>query len=117
MSRSWQGTEALNFGPHETDAVIVRLLADAGAGFWSEEDGRPAPTWTALSSSPFQENPHLTLDSRLAADRLGWTGVLGWREAVAMTLGWYRKYLAGIPASELMRHDLGLILEPCEVST
>lgn len=93
---------ALNFGPHAAEMVSVGELVAEAARIWGPEQA----AWTDGDGGGFHENPHLTLDSTLAAQSLGWSGVMDWRQSLTLTLTWYRGWLAGTPAGELMAADL-----------
>ncbi len=60
------------------------------------------PTWRA---DPPVDAPHeatlLTLDSSLAADRLGWRPALDLDRALALTVDWYKRWADGADADAL----------------
>jgi CDP-glucose 4,6-dehydratase len=98
---------SLNFGPADRQAVPVATIVEFAAGEWQRLGGTlPAPAWTRSSDMHLAETGELTLDSRLAAEQLGWSSILGWQEAVALTLEWYHQALAGVPADELVVRQL-----------
>ena len=92
---------AWNFGPREGDAVCVGTLADLIVGQW---DGA---RW---ESKPETDAPHeaglLRLDWSKARTRLGWHPGLTIKEAVELTVGWYRA--AAGPASARAMYDLSI---------
>jgi CDP-glucose 4,6-dehydratase len=92
---------AWNFGPHDADAVSVGVLADLIVGQW------PGSRW---ESKPEGDAPHeaglLRLDWRKAGTRLGWHPGLTLKEAVALTVRWYRA-AAGPTAARAM-YDLSV---------
>jgi CDP-glucose 4,6-dehydratase len=97
----------LNFGPADRQAVSVSTLAEFASGEWQRLGGAlPAPAWMRSSDAHLAETGELTLDSRLAAEQLGWSSILGWQEAVALTLEWYHHARAGVPADELVVRQL-----------
>lgn len=99
--------QALNFGPADRQSVSVRELVQFAANEWSRLGGQlPAPTWLEADSPSFHETVELTLDSRLAAKELGWVSALDWRDAVAMTLDWYRSVASGNAADDLVALQL-----------
>jgi len=76
-SRSWPGSPPVGGSPRPRGRL----------GSCSPRRGAPA----------FHETVNLTLDSRLAAKTLGWTSALDWKDAVVLTLQWYRGLAAGTP--------------------
>ena len=94
---------AFNFGPREDDAVPVAALVEAVLGLWG--DGR----WEAVTDTGA---PHeaglLRLDCRRARQRLGWRPVLTLKEAVELTVDWYRAAASMPPAAlhELSRQQI-----------
>jgi CDP-glucose 4,6-dehydratase len=95
--------DALNFGPDATDAAAVELVIAQAAEAWA--DGAEAPSWVCESTG-MHEVEHLTIDSSLAEEQLGWKGVMHWQEAVAMTMRWYRDRATGAPSADLVDRDL-----------
>ncbi|MFH1708614.1 MAG: CDP-glucose 4,6-dehydratase [Planctomycetota bacterium] len=80
---AWQG--AWNFGPgrmqvRSVHEVVDRFLAAWGAGSWTDDSTGTHP----------HETGFLNLDTRKAADRLGWHPVLGLEAAIDHTAAWYR---------------------------
>ena len=97
----------LNFGPADRQSVPVAELTAFAASTWQRLGGDlPDPAWTEASAGSFEETGELTLDSRLAADALGWSSVLDWQTAVTLTLEWYAGERAGEPASALVERQL-----------
>jgi CDP-glucose 4,6-dehydratase len=97
----------LNFGPADMQAVSVAALVEFAAGEWQRLGGTlPEPAWTVSSATHFEETGVLTLDSSLAAERLGWVSVLDWKAAVTLTLEWYNAALHGAPAADLVHRQL-----------
>jgi CDP-glucose 4,6-dehydratase len=92
---------AWNFGPRDDDAVSVGTLADLIVGQW--EGAR----W---ESKPESDAPHeaglLRLDWSKARTRLGWHPALTIKEAVELTVSWYRA--AAGPASERAMYGLSV---------
>jgi len=76
---------AWNFGPRDSDAVPVGVLADLIVGQWE------GAHW---ESTPEDKPPHeaglLRLDWTKARTQLGWHPGLTLKEAVAVTVRWYR---------------------------
>jgi CDP-glucose 4,6-dehydratase len=98
-SRAFAG--AWNFGPRDGDAVSVGTLADLIVGHWE------GAHW---ESTPETGAPHeaglLRLDWSKARTRLGWHPGLTLKEAVELTVAWYRA--AAAPSSERAMYDLGV---------
>ena len=92
---------AWNFGPRDADAVSVATLADLIVGQW--EGAR----W---ESRPEEDAPHeaglLRLDWRKARTQLGWHPGLSLKEAVELTVAWYRSAVG--PISEQGLYDLSV---------
>ena len=92
---------AWNFGPRDGDAVSVGTLADLIVGHWE------GAHW---ESTPETGAPHeaglLRLDWSKARTRLGWHPGLTLKEAVELTVAWYRA--AAAPSSERAMYDLGV---------
>ena len=98
---------ALNFGPADRQSVPVEDVVRYAAEVWANLGGTlPERSWEVASEPQFDETAELTLDSRLAADRLGWESVLDWREAVTLTLEWYRSLHTGEYARDLVATQL-----------
>jgi CDP-glucose 4,6-dehydratase len=97
----------LNFGPADQQSVPVATLVAYAAEEWRRLGGPlPDPAWTESSGERFAETGVLTLDSRLAAEQLGWTSVLDWKAAVTLTLEWYHAAMCGVPVAELVDRQL-----------
>jgi CDP-glucose 4,6-dehydratase len=98
---------ALNFGPADGQSVAVAELVGFAAETWRGLGGSvPGSGWAPASEPQYEETAELTLDSRLAADRLGWVSALHWQEAVALSLEWYLGLSSGTDASVLVRGQL-----------
>ena len=98
---------ALNFGPADGQSVAVAEVVQYAAVQWRHLGGTvPGSGWVAAPHPAFDETPELTLDSRLAADRLGWSGAMHWQDAVTLTLEWYRGVGSGAAAADMVRGQL-----------
>jgi CDP-glucose 4,6-dehydratase len=76
---------AWNFGPRESDAVSVGVLADLIVGQWEGAHWEATP-----EDRPPHEAGLLRLDWSKARTQLGWHPGLTLKEAVALTVRWYR---------------------------
>jgi CDP-glucose 4,6-dehydratase len=102
---------ALNLGPADSQSVRVEELAEFAAAWWQDEEGTGRASFTKAAAPSFHETVNLTLDSRLAAKTLGWTSALDWKDAVVLTLEWYRGLASGTPAADLVRAQLASYTE------
>ena len=78
---------AWNFGPEETDMIIVKdiveeLIKNWGSGKWQSE---------STDEKPHEANI-LKLDVSKSKNVLGWKPVLNIDESIKMTIDWYRNY-------------------------
>jgi CDP-glucose 4,6-dehydratase len=97
----------LNFGPADGQAVSVEELARFAGAHWQLATGEARGASFSQASAPaFHETIHLALDSRLAAETLGWTSALDWRDAVTLTLDWYLGLRSGKAADALVAAQL-----------
>ena len=85
--RQWSG--AWNFGPAEGEGVSVAELVEMLIQEWGEGSWRAEPSSDGLHESLF-----LGLDSQRAHTRLSWQPRLKLREAVRLTIEWYREALS-----------------------
>lgn len=79
---------AWNFGPDDSDAVPVRVLADAMVGQW----GGKARWCGSEPSGGSYENVHLKLDCGKARELLNWRPYLRISDAVRMAILWYTEF-------------------------
>ena len=63
----------------------------------------PIPRGPSRRERRSRRRAMLTLDSRLAAEQLGWSSVLDWQAAVTLTLEWYRRRARGRGARRAAR--------------
>jgi CDP-glucose 4,6-dehydratase len=97
----------LNFGPADQQSVSVAELTAFAAGEWQRLGQElPEPAWTESVTKHFEETGELTLDSRLAAEQLGWVSVLDWPTAVRLTLEWYTGARSGVAPTTLLERQL-----------
>jgi CDP-glucose 4,6-dehydratase len=94
---------AFNFGPEETEAVDVGMLAKRFCEVMGQGDVVEQPDPSAPS-----EARHLRLDSTLARFHLGWRPVWSTDDAIARTAAWYRCVLdeGEAPAVALLNRQL-----------
>lgn len=76
-----------NFGPAETDAVPVRVLARAIVGRWGRGQVIEEPVLTGP-----HEAKYLKLDSSKAHAELGWRALLTMQERIEWTVDWYSQW-------------------------
>lgn len=97
-----QAPRAVNFGPRPDDPpVTVGDLATLGVEALS---GRP---WRHESDPSSLEARSLAIDATLARRVLGFESRLPAREAVALTMDWYRRQAAGEGAAALCDAQIG----------
>jgi CDP-glucose 4,6-dehydratase len=82
--------EGWNFGPDPSDAQPVEWVVRELAALWGE-----GAKWELDGSAQLHEAQNLKLDCTKAAVRLGWRPQLRLREALSMTVDWYRAKLRG----------------------
>jgi CDP-glucose 4,6-dehydratase len=92
---------AWNFGPRDGDAVSVGALADLIVGQWEGASWESTP-----ETNPPHEAGLLRLDWSKARTRLGWHPGLSIKEAVALTVDWYRAAAGPAPARAM--YELGV---------
>lgn len=96
---------ALNFGPADRQRVPVQEVVTVAAQAWADATGldvRPGYS-AAPESERMDEVSELLIDSRRAEELLGWASSMAWEDAVRMTVDWYTRADAGIPAADLSR--------------
>jgi CDP-glucose 4,6-dehydratase len=93
-------SEAWNFGPYERDAPTVAAVAQRAAALWG--GGR----WQAAAGPHPHETATLRLDAAKAERRLGWRARLGFDEALAWTIDWYRRWHDGADAAALCQEQI-----------
>lgn len=79
-----------NFGPDKSSLIRVKdlvkeIINNWGSGEWSEND----------NSSGLHEAKVLRLDINKAKSKLGWHPILGVKQAVNMTVNWYKNVDSG----------------------
>ena len=96
-------TGAWNFGPVVDDAVPVQTVADAFVDAWG--DGAEWQLEGEQLERPKEAN-FLAVDTSKARTELGWQPRWRVQEAVARTAVWYREFLNGCNATDLMDYDI-----------
>jgi CDP-glucose 4,6-dehydratase len=108
--KQWSGP--WNFGPDEGEAVRVADLVDMLVKEWGEGAWRAEPASDGMHEAPF-----LGLDSDRARTLLSWKPRLNLREAVRLTIEWYREAASGpskmyeLTAQQMPRYE-GLLHAP-----
>jgi CDP-glucose 4,6-dehydratase len=102
--RAWEDksvAQAWNFGPQTHEAATVREVV----GIAQSAFGRGQVQW-----GDGKEGPHeaglLMLDTALAKSQLGVQSVFALKDAICMTMRWYRDLQAGQSAAELCARDI-----------
>jgi CDP-glucose 4,6-dehydratase len=81
-------TGAWNLGPADTASVRVAELASRLVRAWGE-----GASWRAGDAPAIPETDRLEIDSRKAAERLGWRTRWPIEAAIPETVAWYRAFL------------------------
>jgi CDP-glucose 4,6-dehydratase len=97
--KGWSGP--WNFGPGEGDAFSVAELVDMLIQEWGTGSWRAEPSADGLHESAF-----LGLDSHRAQTLLSWRPQLKLRDAVRLTVGWYREAVSR-PSPDLYQLSVG----------
>jgi CDP-glucose 4,6-dehydratase len=82
--------EPWNFGPEQTDAQPVEWIVNQMKQLWSG-----SVQWERNEAPQPHEASYLKLDWSKAAERLGWQPRLRLKQALALTVQWYRAKLEG----------------------
>jgi CDP-glucose 4,6-dehydratase len=98
LERQYKLPNSFNFGPKKSLTVseLVQLFEEC----WERK-----VSYEFLESGIKEQNK-LALDSNLAEGTLGWEPILTPRQAVIQTAEWYRKFIAGGDAQQLMRNEI-----------
>jgi CDP-glucose 4,6-dehydratase len=107
--RAWSDksvAQAWNFGPQTHEAATVREVVGMahvafGHGQVQWGDGKEGPHEAGL----------LTLDTSLAKSQLGVQSVFPLKDAIGMTMRWYRDLQAGQTAAELCERDIAYFIK------
>jgi CDP-glucose 4,6-dehydratase len=101
---------AWNFGPDPRAARTVGDLAAVFSARWEAHAGERPPAPRTLEGTPGPpEGAFLAIDSRAAAERLGWSPRLSFEEAVDLTAAWYAGWATapGFDAAAVMADQIG----------
>ncbi|MBN4081663.1 CDP-glucose 4,6-dehydratase [bacterium AH-315-C07] len=79
--------EGYNFGPEADDELKVEELVKVALEYWGEGTYEPAPN----PNDPHEANL-LKLDINKAKETLGWAPQLRSKEAIGLTVDWYKNY-------------------------
>ena len=90
-----------NFGPNTSDALSVEEMVIKSIKNWGNGSYK-----SVIESSNPHEAGLLKLDISKAVKELNWTPIFNAEIAVERTINWYKKYYAGVSASELIKSDI-----------
>jgi CDP-glucose 4,6-dehydratase len=105
---SGSGTGTWNFGPDAGSFQTVATVADLAAAEWG-----PDAAWAAESGVHPHEANLLALDASAATRDLGWRPVLGFTDAVAWTIQWYRAVEHGADPRNTSQQQIDTYLTGC----
>ncbi len=92
---------AWNFGPNTNDIVTVGELVDSAISVWGEGE---------YTSPTANDGPHeaglLMLDISKSLRKLNWQPAYTSKEAIEITIKWYKDFLQGGNADELIKNDI-----------
>jgi CDP-glucose 4,6-dehydratase len=105
IERLWHApadfAEEWNFGPTESGAVAVEVIADRVVAQWGD-----GATWAHDPESGVHEAHLLKLDSTKARTLLGWRPKLDVEHSVDWTVNWYRAHASGINMRDFTRKQI-----------
>ena len=93
--------DAWNFGPADEDAQPVSWIVSKVAERWGD-----GAAWLLSSDEAPHETTHLKVDASRARMKLGWRPRLRLPEALAWTVAWHRRLIAGELARDLADEQL-----------
>lgn len=96
---------AWNFGPLDPAVVTVNDIVRMAASIWKNK----LTVIPDTNEAPY-EAPILILDSRKAAQTLGWRSKLSTKEAVEWTILWYQQYTAGKDARYIAEQQIAAFI-------
>ena len=94
LSEGGSYAEAWNFGPAMLEMVTTEQLVQEAIRLWGHG------SYTSGSGQVEKETTLLNLNWEKAARRLDWRPVFDWREAIGVTVDWFKTYEEGLGASE-----------------
>ncbi len=93
--------DAWNFGPNTNDILTVGELVDHAVSVWGKGN---------YTSPEVNDGPHeaglLMLDISKSQRRLNWQPEYSSAEAIEITIEWYKSFLKGVAADELIKNDI-----------
>ncbi len=93
--------EAWNFGPDQTSIKNVQWIADSVCRLWGD-----GASYIIADNADLHEAFNLTLDSSKALALLGWMPRWTMRDALELTIRWYKDFLSGADARILCERDI-----------
>jgi CDP-glucose 4,6-dehydratase len=103
---------AWNFGPAEVPAHTVADVADLLVRHWAD-----GASWLAHEDASVPESDRLEIDSRKAAEKLGWRTAWPIETAIAETVDWYRAFYRGRDMISATSEQLGRYIDLVTVGT
>lgn len=100
-----QYADSFNFGPYSTDVLTVEEMTQLAVEIW----GSGQIEFPKLTNQP-HEAGLLSLDIAKAKQQLGWVPQFSARQALKMTLEWYKKYYDNGDVNELMQAQVHNII-------
>ena len=94
LSEGGSYAEAWNFGPAMLEMVTTEQLVQEAIRLWGHG------SYTSGSGQVEKETTLLNLNWEKAARRLDWRPVFDWREAIRVTVDWFKTYEERLGASE-----------------
>ena len=91
---------SFNFGPNKRSTATVHDLVNAAGEVWGGELHR------SVKNTAQHEAPFLSLDSSKAHNLLGWKPRWSFSETVYQTVHWYKNYLHGSDATQLVKEQI-----------
>jgi CDP-glucose 4,6-dehydratase len=101
-----QFSEPWNFGPNDNQARSVETVVNEAGRLWGD-----GANWRQATTPNLHEAMVLRLDATKASDRLDWCPRLGFDQAIAWTIDWYRQWQAGALADLLCGDQIKRYLE------
>jgi CDP-glucose 4,6-dehydratase len=95
-------SEPFNFGPDPADALPVREVVAICAAAWGTD-----AKWEQEPGQRPHETGELRLDASKARQRLGWRSRWQLSEALALTVDWHKKLVAGHDMAEVTLAQIG----------